>query len=125
MRISGLDHIVLTVRDVDATAHFYEAIGFARVDQDGRTSLRAGVLRINLHPYPSAIEPRAAHPTVGSADFCIVTVNRVEDTVATLIASGIPIALGPIARTGASGEMDSVYVRDPDNNLLELASYQR
>lgn len=90
-----------------------------------RTALRAGSMRINLHPNPSPIEPQAKRPTVGAADFCVVTDVPADEMVAILDLRGIPVELGPVQRMGACGEMTSVYLRDPDQNLVELAFYPR
>jgi catechol 2,3-dioxygenase-like lactoylglutathione lyase family enzyme len=123
MDILGLDHLVLTVADVERTSQFYGALGFLRRDHDGRTSLHAGNMKLNLHPDPSPIDPKAEHPTPGSADICLVVRGVVGATVEVLNTSGIDAEVGPVTRTGARGPMTSVYVRDPDKNLVELAHY--
>lgn len=126
MKVDAIDHIVLTVRDIDATCDFYqrvlgmEALSFG----EGRRALRFGSQKINLHPYGSEFEPKAEHPTPGSADLCFVTGSDSNTIADHLAATGIAIEEGPVARTGALGPITSFYFRDPDGNLVELSSYQ-
>jgi catechol 2,3-dioxygenase-like lactoylglutathione lyase family enzyme len=123
--IDRLDHLVLTVASVDASVAFYTRIlGFAKVSFDaGRTGLSFGSQKINLHPAGSAIEPRALRPTPGSADLCFISAAPIERVIAHLNICGVAIVEGPARRTGALGPMTSVYFRDPDGNLVEVASY--
>jgi catechol 2,3-dioxygenase-like lactoylglutathione lyase family enzyme len=125
--ISHIDHFVLTVRSLDATCRFYErALGFMRVDTPGKpTALTFGRQKINLHEVGRTFEPKAAAPTAGSGDFCLITERDMGDVRAHLEASGVAIELGPVKRTGAQGTMTSLYFRDPDGNLVEVSQYDR
>lgn len=118
-----LDHLVLTVRDPDATCEFYRrALGMAVVTfGQGRLALRFGAQKINLHQSGRELELKAERPTPGSADLCFLTDEPLEAWVRHLAASGVGIVGGPVRRTGALGPIESVYVRDPDGNLLEIA----
>lgn len=123
--IAGLDHFVLTVRSLEATCAFYEeALGLERVDEPGRpTALRLGGQKVNLHQSDRSFEPKAAAPTPGAGDFCLVTEGPLDVVIARLEAAGVQVELGPVLRTGARGPMTSVYFRDPDGNLVEVARY--
>ena len=127
MEIDRLDHLVLTVRDVEATCAFYarvmllEPITFA----DGRRALRFGRQKINLHPTDAPLSPHASYPTPGSADLCFITVTPIAEVAATLQQLGVLIEEGPVRRSGATGPITSVYFRDPDDNLIEVAEYDR
>lgn len=125
MKIERIDHFVLTVRDIDATCAFYErALGMARETfGDGRTALRFGDQKINLHPAGRELEPKAARPTPGSGDFCVITATPIADVVRHLQDVGVEIELMPSPRTGAVGPITSVYFRDPDMNLVEVSNY--
>ena len=122
--LERLDHLVLTVRDVAATCRFYEtALGMRRESfGEGRVALHFGRQKINLHPYPSPVEIVAKDPRPGTADLCFVTETRIEAAVAHLESLGIDIEMGPIERTGAQGTLHSIYCRDPDGNLIEIAN---
>jgi catechol 2,3-dioxygenase-like lactoylglutathione lyase family enzyme len=107
---------------VEATVAFYEKLGMRReVFDDGRTALRYGTQKLNLHGAGAEIAPHAHRPTPGSADVCFLVDGTLADVVAALTAVGIPIELGPVERTGAQGPLHSAYVRDPDGNLVELS----
>ncbi len=122
MRVISLDHLVLTVRDTDATVDFYTMLGMrAARFGGGRIALRFGSQKINLHVAGAEIEPHAGHPVPGSADICLLIDAPVEKAVAALARAGIKIELGPVGRTGAAGPIRSVYLRDPDQNLVELS----
>jgi len=125
--ISHIDHFVLTVRSLDATCRFYERVlGFMRVDIEGLpTALTFGHQKINLHEADHTFEPKAAKPTIGSGDFCLIADRPLGQFRAHLKAEGIAIELGPVKRTGAQGLMTSVYFRDPDGNLIEVSEYDR
>ena len=115
MRIESLDHLVLTVRDLDATIAFYERIGMRHVVFDGgRHALAFGTQKLNLHVAGREFEPKAADPTPGSADLCFL--------VDELDPAGLDVVEGPVERAGATGRIRSVYVRDPDGNLVELST---
>ena len=124
MRIDSLDHLVLTVADVEATCSFYrrvlgmEVVTFAQ----GRKALGFGRQKINLHLRGHEFEPKAERPTPGSGDLCFLTSTPVGEVVAHLTAEGVAIVDGPVRRTGATGPILSVYLRDPDGNLIEVAN---
>ena len=126
VELDRLDHFVLTVRDIDKTCAFYGSVlGMRRQDfGDGRVALHFGSHKINLHPNPSPIEPKAAVPVPGSADFCLITSLSAEVVAERLQAAGVGIESGPITTVGALGAMRSVYFRDPDGNLVEIACYE-
>jgi catechol 2,3-dioxygenase-like lactoylglutathione lyase family enzyme len=122
MGIRSLDHLVLTVADIDATVGFYEALGMHRETfGDGRVALRFGDQKLNLHEAGSELAPHAANPTRGSADLCFL-VDDLRRTAELLAKNGIAVELGPVGRTGATAPLTSLYVRDPDGNLVELAT---
>jgi catechol 2,3-dioxygenase-like lactoylglutathione lyase family enzyme len=123
-QILALDHLVLTVTDVEESARFYERLGMRReVFNGGRVALHFGNQKINLHQAGAEIAPHARHPLPGSADLCLLIDEPVEHAVEQLGRCGIDIELGPVSRTGAVGPLRSAYVRDPDGNLVELARY--
>jgi catechol 2,3-dioxygenase-like lactoylglutathione lyase family enzyme len=121
--IAGLDHLVLTVRDLDATVRFYaEGLGMElREFGEGRKALHFGSQKINLHVAGHEFEPKAAHPTPGSADLCFLTARPLAEISEHLAALGYPVIEGPVPRTGATGPIRSIYTRDPDGNLVEIA----
>jgi catechol 2,3-dioxygenase-like lactoylglutathione lyase family enzyme len=122
--IDHLDHLVLTVANIDATVAFYtSALGMELVIFDGRAALRFGQQKLNLHQAGNEFEPKAAHPTPGSADLCFITKTSLEDVISHLISKGYAIELGPVERTGAVGRMRSIYLRDADSNLVEISNY--
>lgn len=124
MDITGIDHFVLTVSDVDATCAFYEDLGGEPVTfGDDRKAIRFGDQKINLHPTDNDIGLVADEPTVGGGDFCLLTETPIEEVERQLRERGIEILEGPVGRTGAIGPITSVYLRDPDDNLVEIASY--
>ncbi|WP_436759058.1 VOC family protein [Streptosporangium sp. V21-05] len=125
MRVERLDHLVLTVADIEATVDFYvRVLGMTPVTfQGGRRALSFGQQKINLHQAGKEFEPRAERPTPGSADLCLVIGTPLDRVVAELAAAGVAVEEGPVGRTGALGPMTSVYVRDPDGNLIELSNY--
>lgn len=132
LTIRRVDHLVLTCRDVAATIRFYtEVLGMEEVTFGaGRKALVFGRQKINLHAAGQAAQggagsvlATAARPTPGSADLCLVVSETPAAVVAHLAACGVPVEEGPVARTGALGPIQSVYVRDPDGNLIELAHY--
>ena len=126
MKITAIDHIVLTVTDMDRTVEFYcRTLGMQKeVFSNGRVALRFGQQKINLHHAGHEFEPKAKTPQPGSADLCLVTAALLEDAMAEIRACGIPIEEGPVDRAGAGGPMRSFFFRDPDGNLIEIASYR-
>lgn len=124
--IDRLDHLVLTCRDVEKTCAFYEtALGMTRETfGEGRVALKFGRQKLNLHPHPTPHQPLVADmPVPGTADLCFITTTPIESVVTHLTASGVSIIDGPVERTGALGPMTSVYLRDPDRNLIEISVY--
>jgi catechol 2,3-dioxygenase-like lactoylglutathione lyase family enzyme len=124
MRIDSLDHLVLTVADVEATCEFYRhALGMEVVTfAGGRKALAFGKQKINLHPHGREFEPKAQRPTPGSGDLCLIAATPLAEVVAHLTAQGVTIIEGPVRRTGATGPLLSVYFRDPDGNLIEVSN---
>ena len=122
MSIRAIDHLVLTVADIDATVEFYEQLGVRReIFGDGRVALHFGDQKLNLHLAGAEIAPHAREPTPGSADLCFLIDGRLSDLEAALADAGLPIELGPVERTGAQGPIRSLYLRDPDGNLVEVS----
>ncbi|NAR66419.1 MULTISPECIES: VOC family protein [Acinetobacter] len=125
MKISHLDHLVLTVANIEITCQFYrsalnfEVITFA----ENRKALKFGNQKINLHQVGKAFEPKAFQPTAGSADLCFITETALNEVISHLQAQHIEIIEGPIDRTGAMGKILSIYIRDPDQNLIEISNY--
>ena len=124
MQLDSLDHLVLTVRDIDATLSFYQRVlGMQPVTfAGGRKALSFGQQKINLHPQGGEFQPHARSPLPGSADLCFLTHTPLSEVIAHLTACQVPIEEGPVTRTGATGPILSIYVRDPDGNLLEIAN---
>jgi catechol 2,3-dioxygenase-like lactoylglutathione lyase family enzyme len=122
--IDHLDHLVLTVANIDATVAFYTfALGMELVTSGSRKALRFGEQKINLHEVGKEFEPKSAHPTPGSGDLCFITKTPIEDVVSHLKATDTNIELGPVGRDGALGAIRSIYVRDADFNLIEISNY--
>jgi catechol 2,3-dioxygenase-like lactoylglutathione lyase family enzyme len=124
IQLSHLDHLVLTGRDVDAGCRFYaEVLGMEVVTfAGGRKALRFGRQKINLHQLGREFEPKAAAPTAGSADLCFSTGQPLAAVVARLAACQVPVIDGPLPRTGATAPIRSIYCREPDDNLIEIAN---
>lgn len=124
-----LDHIVLTVADIEATTQFYErALGFEREFFRGpegqpRHAMRFGKLKINLQDRATETPTKAKTPTFGSGDFCLIAAVPLDQVIAHLRAQNIAIDTGPVPRRGALGPIRSIYLRDPDGNLVEVAEY--
>lgn len=123
--VDRIDHLVLTVFDIDRTLDFYrrvlgmEPITFA----GGRRGLAFGRQKLNLHQAGREFEPKALKPTPGSIDLCFITETALGEVIAHLKSCGVAIAQGPVQKTGALGPMMSVYFRDPDGNLVEVSNY--
>lgn len=124
MRIDRLDHLVLTVADVEASVAFYcRVLGMQPVTfGNGRRALVFGHQKINLHPAAAPIVPHAQSPLPGSADLCFIAETPLEEVLRHLAACGVAVEDGPVARTGATGPIRSVYFRDPDGNLIEVSN---
>ena len=124
MKIDSLDHLVLTVKDIDATASFYSKVLGMNVIAlaGGRKALSFGAQKINLHQHRKEFEPKARHPTPGSADLCFITSVPLPEVVRHLFSCNVAVIEGPVQRAGATGPILSVYFRDPDKNLLEVSN---
>lgn len=126
--IDRIDHIVLTTRDKDACIRFYtEVLGMElvrfRTPTEERLALSFGAQKINLHEWGREFTPRAHVAVPGSLDLCFIASVSLEEVIRRLEAHVIPILEGPVAKTGARGHIRSVYVRDPDLNLVEISVY--
>ena len=124
MTLEKLDHFVLAVSDIDAIATFYTTyLGMEkRIFGEGRVALHFGDQKINLHPAGWDYEPKARISITGSADLCFIVSERVESLQTKLVHWGVEIIEGPVVRTGATGRLRSIYIRDPDGNLIELSN---
>ena len=127
MKVERIDHAVLTVRDIDRTIDFYErALGMRSVIfGEGRRALTFGDQKLNLHEAGREFEPKANDPRPGSADLCFTTTVPLDEVLAHLTAIGVPIELGPVAKVGARASLRSIYLRDPDGNLIEISNEAR
>ncbi|MCB1542153.1 MAG: VOC family protein [Rhodoblastus sp.] len=125
IEIDRLDHLVLTVADIERTCAFYAQVLGMGVETfgAGRTALKFGAQKFNLHQAGREFEPKADRPAPGSADLCLIATTPLKKVVAHLQAKGVAIEEGPVARTGATGPILSVYFRDPDRNLIEVSNY--
>lgn len=125
MEIKNIDHLVLTVADIEKTVAFYtQVLGFEEVTfGDNRKALTFGNQKINLHQKGKEFEPKAEHPTSGSADLCFISTTDIYDVLEELKQKNIEIIEGIVNRTGALGKIKSVYFRDPDLNLIEVSNY--
>lgn len=125
MKIKSLDHLVLTVADIEASCAFYQRVLGMRVVSfgAGRKALVFGAQKINLHQHRHEFEPKAERPTPGSADLCFVAATPLAEVMAHLRECGVDMLEGPVPRTGARGPIMSVYFRDPDRNLIEVSNY--
>lgn len=124
MKISHLDHLVLTVASIENTCNFYQTVlGFEVITFKGdRKALKFGNQKINLHQQGNEFEPKALQPTPGSADLCFISDTPISEVVAQLNQLNIQIEEGPVERTGAMHPILSVYIRDPDQNLIEISN---
>lgn len=125
MKIERLDHLVLTVRNVEDACHFYSTVlGLEIVFfESGHRALSFGNQRINLHEAGSEMKPHAQNPTVGSADLCFISDTPLPAVIEHLRPFGVKIVEGPVEHMGAMGKIKSIYFRDPDNNLIEVGEY--
>lgn len=121
--IGQLDHLVLTTQHPERCIDFYTRVLGMRLESfaQGRVAFRFGDQKINLHEAGREFEPKAAHPTPGSLDLCFLAAVPLDTVIRRLEAAGVPIEVGPVPRIGATGPIRSVYVRDPDANLVEIA----
>ena len=125
MNIDRIDHVVMTVRSVDATCAFYEhVLGMQPVTfAGGRRALAFGRQKINLHEAGREFEPKAHLAAPGTLDICLVTTTPLPQVIEHLARCNVTIIEGPVAKTGATGPLRSVYFRDPDQNLIEVSNY--
>lgn len=122
--INRLDHLVLTVKDIDETVKFYEKLGMKKeIFKETRVALKFGNQKINLHKLGAEFEPKAFNVKEGSADLCFIVEEDLEEIVKYLKSLNIKIEEGIVLRTGAIGDIKSIYLRDPDKNLIELSNY--
>lgn len=127
-KLSALDHLVLTVNDIDATLAFYTTVlgmthrPFQVADGSTRHALAFGMHKINLHQADKTFDPKAADPTRGSADLCFLTEVPLDTWQAHFQATGTQIEDGPVLRSGAQFPILSLYIRDPDGNLIEVST---
>lgn len=125
MKVKNLDHLVLTVVNIESTCKFYQnALGMEVIEfGENRKALKFGDQKINLHQFGNEIEPKAFRPLPGSADLCFITDFPIKEVLAELRQCCIEIEEGPVERTGANGKILSIYLRDPDLNLIEISNY--
>jgi len=124
--VDRIDHVVMTCLDIQVTAAWYQRVlGMEREEYGGknRTALRFGAQKINLHEMGHEVLPHAMLARPGTLDLCFVVAVGPEDCIAQLQKCGVEVERGPVSRIGALGDITSVYCRDPDGNLIELASY--
>ncbi len=127
-QVAALDHLVLTVADLAATVRFYETVlgmraeRFTPADGSERWALKFGAQKINLHQAGAEFEPKAARPGPGTADLCFLTDTPLAEWQTHLAAQGVAVEDGPVPRTGATGPILSLYLRDPDGNLIEIST---
>ena len=120
MKFKNIDHIVITTQNLEACLHFYaDILGMDR----GRYAVRFGQQKFNIHTRKAEFLPAAEHPTYGSLDLCLILDGSLDEAKQEIEEKGYLVELGPVARHGARGEMRSIYLRDPDRNLVELAEY--
>lgn len=123
--LKHIDHVVFTVADIERSCTFYEKLGMNRVQfGDGRVALQFGQCKINLHAESKPFAPHARNPITGSADICLISETPVEQIMRLLKNEDITIETGPVERTGARMSLTSIYLRDPDGNLIEIANEQ-
>ena len=124
MQIEAIDHLVLTVRSIEATCEFYsQVLGIQTLTfGEGRKALVFGSQKFNLHELGKEFSPAAAYPTPGAIDICLSTATPISEVIAHLQSTGVTIIEGPVPRTGAKGPITSVYFRDPDSNLIEVSN---
>jgi len=125
MKISRIDHLVLTVQDIQQTCEFYaKVLGMEVITfSENRKALKFGQQKLNLHQVGHEFEPKAKHPTPGAIDLCLITDTPLQEIRVHLNNCGVIIESGIVPRTGAMGAIASLYIRDPDGNLVEIANY--
>ena len=125
MKIKNIDHLVLTVRDIDQTLGFYvDVLGMEKQSfGNGRVALLFGEQKINLHEYGNEFEPKAHLAVPGSEDLCFIIDMPLDEAMRHVKNQGVNVLEGPVKRTGANGPIESFYFRDPDLNLIEVSNY--
>jgi catechol 2,3-dioxygenase-like lactoylglutathione lyase family enzyme len=125
VKVTTLDHLVLTVQDLESTVDFYTRVLGMTVSAfaEGRLALKFGTQKINLHELGSEFQPNARRAQPGSGDLCFLSDDPLDSWVDHFEQEGVELVEGPVPRVGALGPMDSIYCRDPDGNLVEIASY--
>ena len=124
MKIQAFDHIVLTTANLEKCLEFYVGLlGLRAEEKDGRYALFFGSQKINIHTKPGEFLPAAAYPLAGSLDLCFVAEGDAEEAYAELRTKNAPLVSEVVIRNGARGTMKSIYLRDPDGNLVELGFY--
>ena len=126
MKIERIDHIVLTVTDIDRTSEFYSRVLGMEIVSFGanRRALRFGEQKFNLHERGRELGLRAKTAMPGAIDMCLITGDPIEEVLTHLKSSGVTVEDGPVERAGATGPITSVYFRDPDGNLVEISRYE-
>jgi len=125
MKVKEIDHLVLTAGNIDLTIEFYTTVLGMELEssKDGRKALRFGMQKINLHKAGQEISPHAKHPLPGSADLCFITEASIQQVVKHLNSYGITILEGPVEKLGTTGPVMSIYIQDPDGNLIEISTH--
>jgi len=126
LKVDHLDHLVLTVADIEETCEFYERVMGMEIVifETGRRAMHFGDQKINIHEAGKEYEPKANSPTPGSADLCFIVNAPIKEVLEHLQKAKVPVIEGPVERTGAAGPVISVYFRDPDQNLIEVSNYK-
>lgn len=123
LNLTAIDHLVLTVSSKEKAVEFYSRLGMEhREFSPGRSALFFGSQKINLHTVEEAASPKAAQPHCGAADFCLLSDTPMHEILDNLQQLDIPVILGPVDRSGAAGRLHSIYINDPDGNLIEIAN---
>lgn len=124
MQIQSIDHLVLTTKNLKECLHFYGGILDMKIThENGRYALHFGNQKINIHTRKGEFQPAAFNPSYGSLDICFVVDEKIEDIRLDIEKKHYPVEEDIVKRHGASGDMHSIYLRDPDGNLIELCSY--
>ena len=125
MKVARFDHIVITTQDLEKCLHFYVDVLDMELDNhNDRYAVKFGQQKINIHRKKAEFLPAAQNITYGSQDICLIAEGNIEEIKAEIEAKGYPIELGIVGRTGAMGPIDSIYLRDPDGNLVEISVYK-
>jgi len=125
IKIESLDHFVLTVKSIEKSLKFYcHVLGMQEINfGENRKAVAFGKQKINFHESRTEFEPKAAKPTPGSANLCFIATLSIKEIILWFKEQNIPLVEGPVERTGAKGKILSIYIRDPDNNLIKISNY--